>query len=155
MDTPVKRFSSGMISRLSFAIAMQFPADIYVFDEVLAVVDAEFQAAAWRRSAAFTTAGRTVIFVSHHRDQVAEVCERRDVARGGSRCADIGPTADCARGLRARKRSIRGVSSPRRAPSRFSPGDGPEVFPSIVEPRLDVERIPDEEPDRSSMALSP
>ncbi len=44
MDTPVKRFSSGMISRLSFAVAMQFPADIYVFDEVLAVVDGEFQA---------------------------------------------------------------------------------------------------------------
>ena len=44
MDTPVKRFSSGMLSRLSFAIAMQFPADIYVFDEVLAVVDGEFQA---------------------------------------------------------------------------------------------------------------
>ena len=44
MDTPVKRFSSGMLSRLSFSIAMQFPADIYVFDEVLAVVDGEFQA---------------------------------------------------------------------------------------------------------------
>src|SRR5215213_6063929 len=39
MDTPVKRFSSGMISRLSFAIAMQFPADIYVFDEVLATYE--------------------------------------------------------------------------------------------------------------------
>ncbi|HEX4733212.1 MAG TPA: ABC transporter ATP-binding protein, partial [Thermoleophilaceae bacterium] len=44
MDTPVKRFSSGMLARLSFAIAMQFPADVYVFDEVLAVVDGEFQA---------------------------------------------------------------------------------------------------------------
>ena len=44
MDTPMKRFSSGMTSRLSFSIAMQFPADIYVFDEVLAVVDGEFQA---------------------------------------------------------------------------------------------------------------
>ena len=44
MDTPVKRFSFGMMSRLSFAISMQCPADIYVFDEVLATVDGEFQA---------------------------------------------------------------------------------------------------------------
>src|SRR3954469_8781955 len=44
MDTPVKRFSTGMMSRLSFAIAMQFPADIYVFDEVLAAVDGDFPA---------------------------------------------------------------------------------------------------------------
>ena len=59
MDTPVKRFSSGMLSRLSFAIAMQFPADVYVFDEVLAVVDGEFQAAASNRSSAcIARAGR-------------------------------------------------------------------------------------------------
>ena len=50
MDTPVKRFSSGMLSRLSFSIAMQFPADIYVFDEVLAVVDGEFQGRCLARS---------------------------------------------------------------------------------------------------------
>jgi homopolymeric O-antigen transport system ATP-binding protein len=76
MDTPVKRFSNGMISRLSFAIAMQLPADIYVFDEVLAVVDAEFQARCLAEIRGLHAAGRTVIFVSHDRDQVAEVCER-------------------------------------------------------------------------------
>ncbi len=76
MDTPVKRFSSGMISRLSFAVAMQFPADIYVFDEVLAVVDAEFQARCLEEIRRLHRSGRTVIFVSHHREQVAEVCER-------------------------------------------------------------------------------
>jgi ABC-type polysaccharide/polyol phosphate transport system ATPase subunit len=76
MDTPVKRFSSGMLSRLSFAIAMQFPADIYVFDEVLAVVDGDFQARCLAEIAGLHAAGRTVIFVSHSLDQVAEVCER-------------------------------------------------------------------------------
>jgi ABC-type polysaccharide/polyol phosphate transport system ATPase subunit len=76
MDTPVKRFSSGMISRLSFAIAMQLPADIYVFDEVLAVVDAEFQARCLEEIKSLHADGRTVIFVSHHREQVADVCER-------------------------------------------------------------------------------
>jgi ABC-type polysaccharide/polyol phosphate transport system ATPase subunit len=76
MDTPVKRFSSGMVSRLSFAIAMQFPADIYVFDEVLAVVDGDFQGRCLAEIAGLHAAGRTVIFVSHSLDQVAEVCDR-------------------------------------------------------------------------------
>jgi homopolymeric O-antigen transport system ATP-binding protein len=76
MDTPVKRFSSGMLSRLSFSIAMQFPADIYVFDEVLAVVDGEFQGRCLDAIRRLSQEGRTVIFVSHSLDQVAEVCER-------------------------------------------------------------------------------
>jgi ABC-type polysaccharide/polyol phosphate transport system ATPase subunit len=91
MDTPVKRFSSGMISRLSFAIAMQLPADIYVFDEVLAVVDAEFQARCLEEIKDLHAAGRTVIFVSHNRDQVAEVCERVIWLEQGV-LRDMGPT---------------------------------------------------------------
>jgi ABC-type polysaccharide/polyol phosphate transport system ATPase subunit len=76
MDTPVKRFSSGMISRLSFSIAMQFPADVYIFDEVLAVVDGEFQARCLAEIKRLHAEGRTVIFVSHSLDQVADVCDR-------------------------------------------------------------------------------
>jgi ABC-type polysaccharide/polyol phosphate transport system ATPase subunit len=76
MDTPVKRFSSGMVARLSFAIAMQFPADIYVFDEVLAVVDGEFQHRCLTEIKNMSAHGRTVIFVSHSLDQVADVCDR-------------------------------------------------------------------------------
>ena len=76
MDTPIKRFSSGMLSRLSFSIAMQFPADIYVFDEVLAVVDGEFQTRCLDAIKRLHREGRTVIFVSHSLDQVADVCER-------------------------------------------------------------------------------
>lgn len=76
MDTPMKRFSSGMGARLSFAIAMQFPADIYVFDEVLAVVDGEFQARCLAEINALHRAGRTIFFVSHDLDQMASVCER-------------------------------------------------------------------------------
>jgi ABC-type polysaccharide/polyol phosphate transport system ATPase subunit len=76
IDTPTKRFSSGMISRLSFAVGITFPADIYVFDEVLAVVDGEFQARCLEEIKGLHAAGRTVIFVSHNRNQVAEVCER-------------------------------------------------------------------------------
>src|SRR4051794_16388485 len=74
MDTPVKRFSSGMMSRLSFAIAVQFPADIYIFDEVLAVVDGEFQDRCIAEIARLHEEGRTVIFVSHSLDQVRALC---------------------------------------------------------------------------------
>jgi homopolymeric O-antigen transport system ATP-binding protein len=76
MDTPVKRFSSGMLSRLSFAIAMQFPADVYIFDEVLAIVDGEFQRRCIEQIKRLHREGRTVIFVSHSLDQVADVCQR-------------------------------------------------------------------------------
>ena len=76
MDTPVKRFSSGMVSRLSFAIAMSFPADIYLFDEVLAVVDGEFQARCLAEIKRLHAEGRTVMFVSHDLDQVSEICSR-------------------------------------------------------------------------------
>jgi ABC-type polysaccharide/polyol phosphate transport system ATPase subunit len=76
MDTPVKRYSSGMVSRLSFSIAMQFPADIYIFDEVLAVVDGEFQSRCINAINRLHHEGRTVIFVSHSADQVSQVCNR-------------------------------------------------------------------------------
>jgi ABC-type polysaccharide/polyol phosphate transport system ATPase subunit len=76
MDTPVKRFSSGMTARLSFSIAVQFPADIYIFDEVLAVVDGEFRDRCLREIKHLHARGRTVLFVSHSLDQVAEVCDR-------------------------------------------------------------------------------
>lgn len=91
MDTPTKRFSSGMLSRLSFAIAVQFPADIYVFDEVLAVVDADFRAVCLAEIKRLHGDGRTVIFVSHDPDQISEVCQRVMWLEGG-RIEQLGPT---------------------------------------------------------------
>ena len=92
MDTPLKRFSSGMVSRLAFAIAMQFPADIYVFDEVLAIVDAEFQLRCLEEIKRLHREGSTVIFVSHDPDQVAEVSDRVLWLEKGS-VRDIGEAA--------------------------------------------------------------
>lgn len=92
MDTPVKRFSSGMSSRLSAAIAVQFPADIYVFDEVLAVVDSEFQSRCIEAIRQLNRTGSTIIFVSHDNEQVAEVCERVVWLEKG-KLRDTGPTA--------------------------------------------------------------
>ena len=76
MDTPTKRFSSGMLSRLCFAVAVLFPAHVYLFDEVLAVVDGEFRAHCLSEIKKLSLSGRTVIFVSHDLDQVSELCNR-------------------------------------------------------------------------------
>jgi ABC-2 type transport system ATP-binding protein/lipopolysaccharide transport system ATP-binding protein len=92
MDTPIKRFSSGMMSRLSFAIAVQIPADIYIFDEVLAVVDAEYQQRCMTEIKGLHAQGRTIFFVSHHREQVEEVCDRVLWLDAGT-VRDFGPTS--------------------------------------------------------------
>jgi lipopolysaccharide transport system ATP-binding protein len=91
METPVKRFSSGMLSRLSFATAVLFPADVYLFDEVLALVDAEFQERCLGEIAQLAQAGRTVLFVSHDPDQVAALADRVMWLEEG-RIRTIGPT---------------------------------------------------------------
>jgi ABC-type polysaccharide/polyol phosphate transport system ATPase subunit len=75
-DTPLKRYSAGMQSRLCFAIAMLFPANIYCFDEVLAVVDGEFKDRCLDEISALAAAGSTVFFVSHDLELVASVCDR-------------------------------------------------------------------------------
>jgi lipopolysaccharide transport system ATP-binding protein len=76
MNTPLKRFSSGMQARLSFAIAMSFPADIFIFDEVMAVVDDHFRMIATAEIKRLHERGKTVVFVSHDMDQVRRVSER-------------------------------------------------------------------------------
>ena len=76
MDTPIKRFSTGMRSRLSFAVAMTFPADIYIFDEVMAVVDDHSRAIAIREINRLNAAGRTIVVVSHDVQQLRALCTR-------------------------------------------------------------------------------
>lgn len=74
IDTPLKRYSSGMKARLSFATAICFPAEIYVFDEVLAVVDEDFREQCVGELRKLNAAGRTIIFMSHDLHLVQEVC---------------------------------------------------------------------------------
>jgi ABC-2 type transport system ATP-binding protein/lipopolysaccharide transport system ATP-binding protein len=76
VDTPVKRYSSGMYLRLAFAVAAHLEPDILVVDEVLAVGDAEFQARCLRRMETVEQEGRTVVFVSHNLDAVHRLCQR-------------------------------------------------------------------------------
>lgn len=74
LDTPVKRYSDGMKARLSFAIAMRFPADVYIFDEVLAVVDSAFRDRCLTEIEKLRDAGKLILFVSHDPAQVQRLC---------------------------------------------------------------------------------
>jgi ABC-type polysaccharide/polyol phosphate transport system ATPase subunit len=74
LDTPVKRYSFGMQARLSFATAICFQADTYVFDEILSVVDDSFRDQCAAELARLNREGRTIIFMSHDLDLVKSVC---------------------------------------------------------------------------------
>jgi len=76
LDTPVKRYSSGMYVRLAFAVAAHLESEILVVDEVLAVGDAEFQRKCLGKIRTVAEGGRTVLFVSHHMPSVAALCTR-------------------------------------------------------------------------------
>lgn len=85
VDTPVKRYSSGMIVRLGFAIAAHLEPEILVVDEVLAVGDAEFQKKAIGKMQDVSKGeGRTVLFVSHNMAAVRSLCTRGIVLENGS-----------------------------------------------------------------------
>jgi lipopolysaccharide transport system ATP-binding protein len=76
IDTPVKRYSSGMYVRLAFSVAAHFEPEILLIDEVLSVGDAEFQRRCLGRMEEFGSSGRTVLFVSHQLPAVAQLCDR-------------------------------------------------------------------------------
>ena len=76
LDTPVKRYSSGMYVRLAFAVAAHLESEILIVDEVLAVGDAEFQRKCLGKMKDVASGGRTVLFVSHHMQSVQVLCNR-------------------------------------------------------------------------------
>jgi lipopolysaccharide transport system ATP-binding protein len=83
MDTPVKRYSSGMFVRLAFSVAAHFEPDIMVVDEVLAVGDADFQRRSLGRMESLGDSGRTVLFVSHNLHAVLQLCDRALLLQNG------------------------------------------------------------------------
>jgi lipopolysaccharide transport system ATP-binding protein len=93
LDTPVKRYSSGMYVRLAFSVAAHLEPEILLVDEVLAVGDAEFQRRCLGRMEDFGESGRTVIFVSHNMQTIAQLCDRAMLLEGGTVVAD-GPSPD-------------------------------------------------------------
>jgi lipopolysaccharide transport system ATP-binding protein len=93
IDTPVKRYSSGMFVRLAFAVAAHLEPEILIIDEVLAVGDLAFQKKCLGRMNAVAGEGRTVLFVSHNMGAVKSLCPRSILLEGGELVFD-GPTGD-------------------------------------------------------------
>jgi lipopolysaccharide transport system ATP-binding protein len=94
IDTPVKRYSSGMTVRLAFAVMANLEPEILIIDEVLAVGDAEFQRKCLNKMSSIGKHGRTVLFVSHNMAAVTRLCDRALLLRDGeiiqdSTAADI------------------------------------------------------------------
>lgn len=83
LDTPVKRYSSGMYVRLAFAVAAHLEPEILIVDEVLAVGDAQFQKKCLDKMDDVGNAGRTVVFVSHNMQAVTRLCKRCVLIDGG------------------------------------------------------------------------
>ena len=83
LDTPVKRYSSGMYVRLAFAVAAHLEPEVLIVDEVLAVGDHEFQKKCLGKMDSVARAGRTVLFVSHSMESVTRLCSRAILLEDG------------------------------------------------------------------------
>ncbi len=94
LDTPVKRYSSGMYVRLAFAVAAHLEPDILIVDEVLAVGDAEFQKKCLGKMKDVSGQGRTVLFVSHNMQAISTLCNQGVLLNKGQ-LHTIGPIDTC------------------------------------------------------------
>ncbi|MGD8826288.1 MAG: ABC transporter ATP-binding protein, partial [Myxococcales bacterium] len=135
IDTPVKRYSSGMYARLGFAVAAHLDPDILVIDEVLSVGDFVFQQKSLQKMRSVAKGGATVVFVSHNLKAVSDLCSRTVLLDAGSIVAD-GTTSEVIQTYLARERAkmgeardadvvvrsvaLRGTEG---SEVRFSPGD--------------------------------
>jgi len=93
LDTPVKRYSSGMYTRLAFAVAAHLEPEILIVDEVLAVGDAQFQRKCLAKMGDVARGGRTVLFVSHNMTALSSLCQRALWLAEGRLVAD-GPAGE-------------------------------------------------------------
>jgi lipopolysaccharide transport system ATP-binding protein len=126
IDTPVKRYSSGMYLRLAFAVAAHLEPEILILDEVLAVGDAAFQKKCLAKMGEVAREGRTVLFVSHNLTAVRSLCRRAIWVHGGVVTQD-GPASEVVSRYLA-------TSSP--ADRREQRWDSPEAAPGSDAVRL-------------------
>ena len=94
LETPVKRYSSGMYMRLAFSVAAHLEPEILVVDEVLAVGDAAFQKKCLGRMRDISSQGRTVLFVSHNMAAIRSLCDRGILLANGEKRFE-GPAGEC------------------------------------------------------------
>jgi ABC-type polysaccharide/polyol phosphate transport system ATPase subunit len=93
IDQPVKNYSSGMKSRLAFAVSVNIDPDILILDEVLSVGDAAFKAKSFEKIKEFFTNGKTILFVSHSLESVKNLCNRAILIDKGHLVMDGAPKA--------------------------------------------------------------
>lgn len=93
LDTPVKRYSSGMYVRLAFGVAAHLEPEILIVDEVLSVGDANFQKRCIDRMLELARSGRTILFVSHNMQQIPHLCQRAILLERGQ-LLEMGPARD-------------------------------------------------------------
>ncbi len=109
LDTPVKRYSSGMYVRLAFSVAAHLDPEILIIDEVLAVGDAAFQRKCLSKlQSATRDEGRTILFVSHNLASVRQLCSRALVLQAGQLVADTAPAEAIAHYMSLMPRSREG-----------------------------------------------
>lgn len=95
LDTPVKRYSSGMYVRLAFAVAAHLESEILIVDEVLAVGDAEFQKKCLGKMGEISKGqGKTVLFVSHNMDTIKKIC-KTGITLSKGEISTLGPINEC------------------------------------------------------------
>jgi lipopolysaccharide transport system ATP-binding protein len=123
IDTPVKRYSSGMHMRLAFSVAAHLESEILMVDEVLAVGDVLFQRKCLGKMGSVARQGRTVLFVSHNMGTVRSLCTRGLCLNDGRVIYD-GPIADC---IESYFRTI-GAFQPANGDSREASSEGSSCF---------------------------
>jgi lipopolysaccharide transport system ATP-binding protein len=146
VDTPVKHYSSGMYTRLAFAVAAHLEPEILVVDEVLAVGDAEFQKKCLGKMGEVARGGRTVLFVSHNMAAVQSLC-RTGVLLDRGRVKQVGPAGEVVRAYLTSSKQAEGQFNPggRRAPATnceitaaWLEKDGERVDTLLFGDRVDV-----------------
>ncbi|MEQ8744327.1 ABC transporter ATP-binding protein [Parasphingorhabdus sp.] len=140
LDTPVKRYSSGMYVRLAFSVAAHLEPEILVVDEVLAVGDAEFQRKCLGKMDDVAQGGRTVVFVSHNMTTIQSLCPRAIVLERGRKVFDGEVNSAVAR--YSASREVRSLSEGARREgsglARFAEIDLPDELNSGAPLRVDL-----------------
>ncbi len=143
VDEPVKHYSSGMRSRLAFAVAAHLDPDILILDEVLAVGDMGFAQKCLNRVEKMTSGGRTLLFVSHSMADVLRFCDRALWLEEG-RVVACGPAAEVAeaysKSVLELKASVTAAELKPPTPSA-APAGGPVVLPLEAPARVEVTRF--------------
>jgi len=129
IDTPVKRYSSGMYVRLAFAVAAHLEPEILIVDEVLAVGDAAFQKKCLDKMESVGRSGRTVLLVSHNMAPIRKLCKRAIVLQKGQIIIDADPTTAIGRYM-----GIDEISTGRlNLNKRYAPSEGVEIVGGWME----------------------